>query len=551
MYTLSAIRSYGYDQLLPFKSYFFFEDVDYYGKIYCQKNQNTWLSENAFRDMLTTHHPRMLLYLASYIYKYRQQKNDPEYQLAIAMMEQFTKIPVHCTSSESYSQFLFYWWQTYDSFEWNDENNFFVNKNDRVNRLEEYETFFRRLNSKNDEAALAAYLSLTKGRSNEVIELLQKYRPLLRTINSKLPPIKAGYLEQFVALNSFCQKNQIHTELSPSLSAQLEQLAKTTIPKDIYQLEATITEALHLDDLTALEMWAILRTKDRTTNMSVSRILDIFYSIHWEKIQNDAKQLRLFLKKAQLFKAIGASGICNSYLNKIDIENTALQEQLKDLLLVETDEGIRSQIAQILTNQTAKTKSEQATVAKFIKDPLLFNKIEIQILPNPSLTEIKAICKSIKQTKDKQKIKQYFIFLSYFATITSVPSLFDIINEKTILIKNENHQLTVGQRVIPILEDIYDYSFNTEEEHTFNTSEWLKLWKNHRKYYLLWGDIFLDKKIELLQAKEELSIDELNEFIEQANENPKFIQRSLELLPKVRPVKNIRRLSLTLSLIHI
>lgn len=544
LFTLAAIQSYGYDQLLPFRSIYFFEQVDYYGKIYCRKNHYRWLSENAYRDMLATKHPRTLLYLAAYIFKNRKVREHPDYHTAVEMMEKLTKIPITFSSPTAYQDFLFYWWQSYNEYEWNKTTNCFVNKAERIERLETYENLYRRLNSKNDEAAMEAYLGLIQGRPQEVIELLQKYRSLLRSINKKLPNIKLGFIEQLVLLHDFCQKNHVETDLSAPLVSQVEKLLNTTRQPERYKLELDILSTVTFEQLTALEIWGVLHTKDRPTNMSISRIVDMFYSFHWDEVLARDKQLRLFLKKAQLFKAIGASGTCNSYLNKINFSNSFLQKRLEELALVETDTGIKNQIAQILTNQNQEGYQSRESVSNFIATPLKFNSVELQILPKPSIDEIEKICKNIKSTDNIASIKKYFTYLSLHPSIEAVPALFTLINEKNVLVQSKENKLTVGQRIVPILEDVYDYTFTGEAEQVYATKDWIQLWKKQRKNYANWGDMFLTERLDSLKIKETLSIEELNEFMEQAAYKPKFVQNSLELLDKIQPIKNIRRLNL-------
>lgn len=75
---------------------------------------------------------------------------------------------------------------------------------------------------------------------------------------------------------------------------------------------------------------------------SAGRILDIFYSKHFDEILNNSTQLNLYLVKSSLFDKLGIIGICNNYLVKFtNLKNTGLSK----LNLIETsDNEVKIQI---------------------------------------------------------------------------------------------------------------------------------------------------------------------------------------------------------------
>ena len=70
-------------------------------------------------------------------------------------------------------------------------------------------------------------------------------------------------------------------------------------PQERFKLENKLIKELQLKDITSVEYWACLEEHDIEFNFSIGRILDRFYSEHWDEIKNDDDQLRLFLKKAE------------------------------------------------------------------------------------------------------------------------------------------------------------------------------------------------------------------------------------------------------------
>lgn len=540
LHTLSAVRKHGYDQLFNYKISFFYDEVDFYGKVLCQSNNLSWVTHNAYIDLVKTKHPRILMYLASFIYKNRSKIQTSEVFDAVNRLEELTYIPVPKDMAQL-DDFMFYWWQSYDDYEWNEKQFHFVNKAERLDRLAKYEKHFRRLNSKNDTVAIASYRLLTEGRPDEIIELTRQYRGLLRTINKQLPTLKIHYLERLVELTSFCKENKIDYNLNEHLRLLLNQLAATKAPQHITALESEIIEELEMDDLTGLEYYTILNTVDRDLNLSVGRILDIFYSKHWNTVVNDPSALRLYLKKAQLFSNIGASGICNDYLYKFDIDNPILQEKLDYLLSIETDKGIKNQIAQLATKEQMNTTTSLISVSDFIEYPMQYNKVELQVLPGPNEKQQTALLEKIKTVEDPKLVLQYFKYLSYQCSFDEVPFLFKLMEIDRIIIHNKDKTVTVADRVVPILEDIYNYTFS-DTDYTLTTEEWKKLWQDNQAHFKDWSRLFWKEKLETLQAKEELTIKELNNFVEMVDDDAYFIKASLELTAKVRPLKNIRRL---------
>lgn len=554
--TISAIRNYGYESIFNFKSNFFYENVDYFGKILCLSNNHPWITHNAYQDLLSTEDPKILYYLAAFIYKNRNNIEKTEVALYQSYFENLTQIkvdlvPKNSTNSSSKlneldaRQFLYYWSNHYDAYEWNSNKKRFTNKLEVSQRKENYEKLFRRLNSKNDTVALSSYMTLTEGEPSQIIELSKKYKPLLRNYNKSLPSSKNQYLERLVILTDFCRKNKIKYHASSEINLLLTKLRACSTRKDRYRIENEIIDKLTIEDLTALEYIGSLNSKSRAYSLSMGRILDWYYSKNWNTIINDPNQLRLYLKKADLFSTIGVPGICNAYLKKFDILDDNEQYQLTNMQSTETDEGILRQIAQVLT-PTENSFQELLTFEDFLAEPNLYNKVEIKILPPPNNSKLKLITRFIQNSKDTEAIKNLFLYLSYHQSIEMVPYLYELIDEKRVLIKGKDYTVTIGDRTVPILEDIYDYSFaKKEDKGIFTTDKWRSLWHENKKNYKKWRKQFYGLEIKKVIDKETLAIDDLNNLLESPDYDVSYKETILKLLHRVKPLKDIRKLRIT------
>ncbi len=552
--TIDALRTYGYEKIFNFKANFFYEKVDYYGKILCLSNSHPWVTHNAYQDILRTEHPRMLYYLAALIYKNRKNDSRIDIETYQQYLEDLTQVRIGILNNnqkadfsldrKKLEQFLYYWSKHYDDYEWETHQGGFINKMELTERTENYEKLFRRLNSKNDTVAWASYVQLTEGDPLQIMELSRKYKPLLRNYNKSLPSSKHQYLERLVVLTDFCRQNNIKYQPSSEINALLDELSLAANRSSRYLIENKIIASLSLRDLTALEYWGCLNSKMKDNALSLGRILDCFYSKNWEYIINDADQLRLYLKKADLFSTIGATGICNAYLNKFNINDNAEQFQLKELQKSETDEGILRQISQVLVS-TENEAQQALSFEDFLANPQSYNKIEIKILPAPNASKLKLVSRAIKNLEDIEAIKKLFFYLSNHQSIEMVPHLFDLIDEQKILVKSTDYTLTVGDRTVPILEDIYDHSFaSKEDKRIFTTDAWRKLWKADKRNYKNWRKQFFGYQIKRLQEQEALTIDDLNNLLESPDYDESYKPTCLELLAKVKPAKNIRKLNI-------
>jgi hypothetical protein len=563
--TMENIRYLGYEKIFNFNRFIFPHDVDYFGRIVSLANNYPWMKKNAIHDLIKTEHQRAYLYLAADFYKnhlaIRNPKVPPiistkEYQdffmesnqLIIKVLgnnKKYKNIFEEIQSSESTDEalkrnFLLYWMTHHEDFEWDQNYALYLNKFETLEKTESLERHFRRLVSKNDAAAMESFQKLTVGAPAEVMNLSNKYRHLLRTYNKTLPDIRHLYLEQLAALTDFCRNNNIDYKPSPRLSQKLDQLRNDIPASERYDLENRIINSLEIQEVTAIEYYACLYENNNNFTFSIGRILDYFYSQHWKVVVQNDTQLRLYLKKAALYKRIGTIGSCNVYLNKLESKSRELDKRLNDLLEVEPDDDI------IFLIELLSPKGEEASntdLQEFIDNPIDFSKNDIRVLPVASNENFQAIINQMKDETDVKVLKKYLEYLRANPVIRAVPIYFQLIDSQTFITKKYNLPVNLCDVMIPIIEGTYNHHYKPEEKtKPFATDKWRTLWKKDGKNFENWFDLFFEQKLEQLDFADKLKINIINNVFAAENFKPKYKAICLTALAKVKPLRNIKKL---------
>ncbi|MFK7807911.1 MAG: hypothetical protein AB8F74_08955 [Saprospiraceae bacterium] len=557
--TFENMRMFGYERTFNFRPSFFDNIADYYGQIICYADKREWLIHNAVDDLIKTTHPRAIFYMAALGFK--NEYHNPElsfnFKKAAQNIQQLTHIKLGVenqvgkmvypnqeeTDRQTNLNYLTYWATKYDDYEWDASRDKFVNKHQALEKTQHYERLFRRLNSRNDSVAMASFKQLTEGDPGEIVALANKYRQMFRTYNQTLPPFKYKYLEQLSELTEFCRRYEINYEPDQKLNKLLSTLSQSENQSERYNIENKIIENLSVSDLTPLEYWACVHEQNEDNNFSVGRILDIFYSEHWDEIMNDDLQLRLYLKKAELFKSIGVIGVCNAYLNKFELNKKEVTDRLVEIQKEETDDQILNQIAQLSQFNESEDSNDFTT---FMTDPMYFDKRDIKVLPAPSLENLQEVITLISGEEDNAIIGKFFFYLRLHPNIESTPFLMELAANDRVIAKKRGKVVTLGDQVTPVLESIFNYNYPvTAKDKIFDIRPWLKRWQDDGDNYLQWPKRFFEEKMKFLDEEEELTIEDINLITESPNYDSTYKEICLIALKKVKPVKSIRSLSIS------
>ncbi len=558
--TIEDMRAFGYSKLFKFQPNFFNHIVDYYGRILCFADGREWIVHNAIQDLIATRHPRSLFYLSALGYKnsFINKSSKRSMHQMVQTISRLTKLKVgvenvkrsidfdlgKSSDRATLENYLIYWASRHNDYEWDEAHESYINKYNALEKTQNYEKLFRRLNSRNDSVAMASFAQLTEGDPSEIVALAEKYRQMFRSYNKSLPPFKYKYLEQLSALTQYCKKHSISYRPDKHLSKLLAKLYHEKNEVARYKLENKIINSMEIEDVTAIEYWGCINQANEVTNYSLGRILDVFYSKNWDKVLESDTEIQLYLKKSLLLANIGVIGVCNNYLNKFDINDPKVVDKLNEIKAIEVDRQILNQI--LLLVSTNNGDETGGALTDFIESPTRFNKRDIKILPAPNKKEFTQIVASIKILTDNNAIKNLFYYLRLHPSIDQVPELFELAKDERVLQKKRALELTIGDNVTPILENVYNFVYaTTSKEKPLDIRPWNKKWEEDKANYLEWADQFFSTKIKQLEMNPDLSIDDINLITESPNYREKHKEVCLSALTKVKPIKDIRTLSIS------
>ncbi len=534
--TTQNLRAFGYQQELKFSKSFFNHEVDYYGMALSQADGLARIQHNALKDIIQTQHPRALFYIAGLAWRYRHNKEglySPEFFVNI--LEQLTDLKIAIEGANGLSEkqdwandelaclnFLKYWATNYGDYEWDPIRKSYMNKEDAIELKESYERLFRRLNSQNDSVAQNAYLFLVEGDPVEVLALSRKYKELLRNYNATLPSFKHGYLEQLVQLTAFCRRIGAHYKPPHRMNQLLQQLLKANSPKERYHIENQIIARLAPDEVTALEFWGCMNEAKPEISFSVGRILDWFYSKHWNQIVENEEELRFYLKKAFLFKNIGVEGICKVYLNKFDHIPKDLQSRLAAILKIENDQDIIFQIKEL---QARINGGLSGSLIDFLEHPDWFSNTDIYYLPKADDNFYNRLFSKIEQSNNKYHQKAWLTYLQKNPSMEVVPKLFSLL-EKDI----------GGTALVKVFEKTFDQTLKD------GAKGWKNLWQSDSTNYPQWSKSFFEQRLNQLAKNDKQHIKEINAVVQSRFFDIKYKSLVLNALINVKPIRNIPRL---------
>ncbi|MFK7936616.1 MAG: hypothetical protein AB8G22_24095 [Saprospiraceae bacterium] len=533
--SMAQLRQYGYNQTSRLRPSFFEHAVDYYGMVLSNAEPYPWIVKNAIQDVLQTEHPRALFYVAAQLFQFR---NRPDWVYSITeiqeILQQQTGLHVAIENTKgvlrfdtdlnsdpiALSNYVTYWAAYYEDYEWDMLRKRFVNKNQAIAQTEVYESLFRRLNSANDSVAIASYLALTQGDPIEVLALAKKYKDLLRNYNKSLPSFKYSYLEQLVQLIHFCEQNSYSYTASPQVEQMIADLKTDLSPAERYQLENKLLESLHLAYVTTLEYQGIMGVNIRPFTFSVGRILDKFYAKKWSVIIQDEEQLRLYIKKAQLFRRMGTIGVCNAYYKKFTNASDDLKQRLAEMYKVETDLDVSKGIKKLIIKEDPIQRLND-----FFDNPSSVSKEDLEELaPLPSemyQTFVNTLLDSESITIEKYLLQ----YVGKHLSLEFVPFLIEILATNT-----------QPQQVSKYLNKIYGFKKSP--------TEWLELWQSKGDNYQRWSRVFFNQQLEILKTQPSLTIREINNVAQSTHYDSTYRQLIISSLQKLKSTSQIRRLKI-------
>lgn len=542
----AEIRRAGYQKSLKTKALFFEEQADYYAWILATTPKDTlfWIKENALDDMLTTKQPQILFYLAGLQFRdWRIGKKNNRYltllnqlvDVRLQVEDSANKMVLDYDDSTAQLNFLIYWAKHYKDYEWEESApGYFTNILHKSEIIDSYEKYFRRLNSPNDSAALEAFLILTEGVPKEVNRLMKKYRSLLRSYNSTLPPLKFNVIESISHLTDFCKKYDYPYKPTAVINNKLKELGTPLKPKERLRIENQLIAHLKLEEITALEYWASINAQNIELNYSVGRIVDRLYTKYWEQVVFDEEQFRFFLLKSAVFRKLTTFGVARLYHKKATQEAAQVKELLHEIELVERNPLIKEAIE--FWHKGEVEDMQGISVKELLVDPEAFASENINKLPKFSQKELASFFYTLKGVRNRKALKKMEKYLRTYASTDIVPELFSTPKE------HWQANASAGKVIVKILESIYGYSFS--KNYDTSIDEWYALWESKETPYTAWGKKLFHLQLEELKNQDKIRINDINSVTRSPNYLPSYRQLCLNALKKVGKTRSISQLTI-------
>jgi len=371
-----------------------------------------WVKNANIENLIQKKDPKCLLIISSELFKIRYRFNvhhfnENEYidllslltNLEFGVENDKKEISWHIDKDfypESSLNLLIYFSTNYKDFVWDEQKNKFFNSKIQVTKTDKETELFQQLNNENDTIALEAFTELTNCNPEKVINLANEYDGASIEHNYAVGTFPYRFLKQIVHLVSVYKENNINYNSNLKVKQYIDNLKADLLFKDRRNLENEIINNLSLNDISSFEYWALINENSWGCTYSAGRILDIFYSKHFDEILNNPNELKLYLKKSSLFDELGIIGICNNYLVKF----TNLKDAgLSKLNLIETsDNEVKIQIekAKNICNVSIKAPNDTKKINDANNDFIVDNvrqsilnisKIQDQEKMEESLTE--------------------------------------------------------------------------------------------------------------------------------------------------------------------
>lgn len=518
---------------------FFDHPIDYYGHILSKVTENDWsVSGHIIDIMINTHDPKALFYIASKWYqlsiKYPTKANELAHILRHLLDHD---IQVNSPNGVAYNsnnselsiegrkRILAYWINNYTNYEWNQELRKFVNKTILREDRQRLIALYKKLNDKSPTIALRAFKQLINHNPILLAEVDKRYSKKLLNYNDQLPSRKYKYLLQLTRLVDYCKFKGIHYKLDTSTESLLTQLQESSDIKTIRFLENKIVDQLTFDNITGLEIWAVIHSSISHIPYSTTRIIEIFYRRNLLKITKDHDLLFSFLKKAHLFRSFGDHGASKYYIDLLLESEDITLADLQDMRTYVNDEDVVSSLIYLIEHyETQDNAKSKINFDDFVKSPSLY-KSELNFIQIPS--ERKYL-KNIKKHFAHFDATDKFTFLTWIHQALYYPALsllIDIRNSNDLLIDFDNKEINSKDFVRIIINKM-----SAENKEQLTISE---------QNITILSQLYFDN-LQILRESETLSINNLNDILGSDFYRPEDRQLIISSLGKLHPSRNIR-----------
>ncbi|MFN8247561.1 MAG: hypothetical protein U0T68_01270 [Ferruginibacter sp.] len=347
-------------------------------KIKSELLNKEWVKSTNIESLIQKKDPQCLLNISSELFKIRYRFNVHHFNkneylnlfslltnLEFGVENEKKEISWHTDKDfypESSMGLLIYFSANYKDFIWDEEKGIFVNSKIQIHKTDEETALFQQLNNDNDTIAIKAFTELTNCNPEKVTKLANEYQKADIDHNYVVGTFPYKFLKQLVQLVAVYKQKNINYSTNGKVKQLIDKLNSDISFKERRKIEDDAINQMSLNDISAFEYWSLLNESSWGITYSAGRILDIFYSKHFDEILNNSTQLNLYLKKSSLFDELGIIGVCNNYLVKFtNLKNDGISK----LNLVQiSDNEVKAQIekAKTICNLSLKIPNDTKKV---------------------------------------------------------------------------------------------------------------------------------------------------------------------------------------------
>ncbi|SNR16562.1 hypothetical protein [Tenacibaculum jejuense] len=591
--TLEELIKFGYESVFNDEDFESDNIAEFYGAVLLNSSDYWWINYHALRDIFNSNDSLALRYVGSQLHQkvhiYNDHYGRSEFNIK-KIMENKTGLKLEVKDEKgnwtsTYNDptakvnYLVYWYNNYKDYKWNPIKGQFENIKDKILEPDQLTRLFKKLYSKNDSIALHAYKQLTVHNAEEVKNKINQYNlSIFSGINRKLPSFAKKFMLQLVELTDYCKKNKIVFEPSEKLVKKINQLDQTKSFKEKYQLENKLVESLKNQDITALEYYTLIYDK---ANSSVSRILDKWYSINWNQIVDNKKELRFYLKKAALFDKLGIIGNVNKYVFKFIDSKPSTIQKIKDLIEIEEDEDIRENALKALNHRTNisvnETESKTMILLSDFLNDISEKSIESALLVKLYSEEDYKKIFDVLVNANKEEANKLITIITRNINVNMTPYLIQSLGVNTLIdsgvisrhdinmnYHSISYQVLVSDKMVACLEHIHDHTFPVPKDPKLEVDfvsssrssssyfrnkhktadKWIEFYENSTTNYQNWGRTFYLNKINNLKSKDSISIEDINKILESDYFDKKDKNNIFSSFSKIKPQNEISYLKL-------
>ncbi len=252
--------------------------------------------------------------------------------------------------------FMVYWASHYKDYQWSESRNRFINTKETPQPIVPIYGIVGRLMDTSQKTALDAYFNLCERRAEEIKPLMDdiEYFPIP---SCNIPEFVVAYLKPMGKLTRYFKAKGLSYRNEKVEQEYIHPLRQTMPLKERYHLENTISTTMTLDEVLAFEYCAVFYDHNRSFSFSAGRILDKFYTIHWQELTHNRQQLAAYLIKSDVFLTFGA-GAKRGYMMKFwhcDAEALSL---IDTIAKEENNDDISYMVKEILELQKAREHTD-------------------------------------------------------------------------------------------------------------------------------------------------------------------------------------------------